>query len=34
MASLLRFQIMIVQEVPSLAQDFIPRLTDKQDFGF
>ncbi len=34
MASLLRFHIRIVQEVPSLAQNFIPRLTDKQDFGF
>ncbi len=34
MASLLRFQIRIAQEVPSFAQNFIPRLTDKQDFGF
>lgn len=34
MASLLRYQIRIVQEVPSFAQNFIPRLPDKQDLGF
>lgn len=34
MASPLRYQIRIVREVPSFAQNFIPRLTDKQDFGF
>ena len=34
MASPLRYQIRIVREVLSFAQNFIPRLTDKQDFGF
>ena len=34
MASPLRYQISIVQEAPSFTQNFIPRLTDKQDFGF
>ncbi len=33
MASSLRYHIRIVREVPSFAQNFIPRLTDKQDFG-